>query len=278
MSAKISIIIPTYNAENTLERCLQSIVQQDYTNFEVWFIDGGSTDSTLQILKDNAIEWPFLRYISEPDKGIYDAMNKGVKLCKGEWLYFLGSDDTLYDNHVLSLIAATTTTTDAKVIYGNVIIRGQNQWNLDNVVFNGEYDVEKIVNVNICHQAMFYHKSIFELLGDYNLRYITSADHDFNLRCFASTPFYYIDTILANFFVGGHSSNVTDDKFNDDRGAILMKYFKNSIYTRPFINSRLFIQKAALSGKPDLTRGERLYCMMAYLKLKTLSLYVSGSK
>ena len=268
----ISIIIPTFNSHNTLERCLKSIVEQDYNNFEIWLIDAVSTDGTLLILEKYKEQYSFIHFITEHDKGIYDAMNKGVNLCAGEWIYFLGSDDTLYDNNVLSSVINKIKTCDDKVIYGNVIMRGQNQWNLDGVVFAGEYNLERILNMTICHQALFYSKIVFEKYGNFDLKYNVDSDYDFNLRCYANTSFSYLDIIVANFFVGGHSTNTKELAFHKNRGAILLKYFKTRIYQKPFMNSRLYLRRAALSLNSPLNIGGRLFCLFAYIKLKIQSL------
>lgn len=264
-----SIVIPTYNSAKTLVRCLDSIVGQDYTNFEICFVDGVSTDDTLSIIAAYQLTHPCIKFISEPDKGIYDAMNKGINMATGQWLYFLGSDDTLYSNKVLSAIAAKiSTSVNAKVIYGSVIMRGQNQWNLDNVVYDGEYTIEKFIDRNICHQAMFYNHSFLKTIGGFNLKYVTDADFDLNLRCYARAKFDFIDLIIANFFVGGASTTIEDHQFHKDRGALLMKYFGGRIFTISFINARLYIQQAALTANSPLNIFGRFYCLSAYIKLK----------
>ncbi|WPU91640.1 glycosyltransferase family 2 protein [Mucilaginibacter sabulilitoris] len=268
----ISIIIPTYNAAHTLERCLSSIVNQTFSDMEVWLIDGISTDHTLDIVKRFQSRYAGIHLISEQDKGIYDAMNKGIAYCKGDWLYFLGADDELYGSDVLEEVNRIMLSGGSRVIYGNVMMRGHNQWNLNEVVFDGKYDLDKIVNTNICHQAIFYHKSIFSEFGLYNLNYITGADHDFNLRCYARVPFTYADIIVANFHVGGHSTHVQDDEFHKERGAMLLKYFRRRLFSGAFVNSRLYIQRAALSAGSPLGLKDRLICLAAYINLKVRSL------
>ena len=98
---KISIITPTYNSEKSIESCILSVANQTYKNIEHLIIDGQSSDNTLGIVKNYAERFSHLRVISERDNGIYDAMNKGIDLAQGEWIYFLGSDDIFYDEHVL---------------------------------------------------------------------------------------------------------------------------------------------------------------------------------
>ncbi|RZK60372.1 MAG: glycosyltransferase [Pedobacter sp.] len=269
-----SIIVPTYNSCELIDRCINSILEQACSDYEIWFIDGGSTDGTIEKINHSRVKNPNIQYISEPDKGIYDAMNKGIKLSRGEWIYFLGSDDTFYNDTVLSKVKETAEKSSSLIIYGNVIMRGKNQWNLDNVVFNGEYNLEKMLKTNMCHQSIFYNKVIFEKYGTYNLEYISSADQDFNLRCYANTTFEYLDIIVANFFVGGHSTLVEDIKFNQDRGALWLRYFGKRIFNKSFLSVRLYIQKAALSLSSPLNLIERSLCLIAYLKLKIQSIFI----
>jgi glycosyltransferase involved in cell wall biosynthesis len=99
-----SIIIPTFNSEKVLRECLNSIVEQTFNNYEIILIDGLSTDSTVDIIKEYSLNNPNIHWVSEKDLGIYDAMNKGIKIANGEWVYFLGSDDKLSSNNALQEI------------------------------------------------------------------------------------------------------------------------------------------------------------------------------
>jgi len=270
---KISIIIPTFNSSQTLKECLDSIVGQDYKNFEVWLIDNVSTDTTPGIIANYELNYSNIHYISEKDKGIYDAMNKGIELARGEWIYFMGSDDTLINNDVLSSIANQAGISDAEVIYGNVIMRGKNQWNVENRIFDGEYNTEKLIARNICHQAIFYRKSVFDKNGRFNLKYVTAADFDFNLRCYANSKFSYVNLIIANFFTGGKSTLIRDTEFFKDKGSLLLKYFGVKIFTKPFITSRFYLKQAALLSTSPLNWYQRLFCLAAYTKLKIQSIY-----
>jgi glycosyltransferase involved in cell wall biosynthesis len=101
----ISIIIPTYNAGKTLRTCIDSVVSQNYRQKEIWIVDNQSDDGTISIINEYAALYTYIKYISGEDRGTYDAMNKGIGVAKGRWLYFLGSDDTLYDENVLSAIS-----------------------------------------------------------------------------------------------------------------------------------------------------------------------------
>ncbi|MDB5089026.1 MAG: glycosyltransferase, partial [Mucilaginibacter sp.] len=100
----ISIIVPTYNAEKTLRMCIDSVVSQSYRQKEIWIVDNQSDDSTISIINEYVTLYSYIKYISGKDRGIYDAMNKGIGVANGRWLYFLGSDDTLHDKNVLTAI------------------------------------------------------------------------------------------------------------------------------------------------------------------------------
>lgn len=96
----LSVIIPTYNSENTIEKCLDSLLAQTFKDFEICIIDGGSLDNTLTIATCYRTQFKNIRIVSEPDEGVYDAMNRGIDFASGKWLYFLGSDDKVFDPFV----------------------------------------------------------------------------------------------------------------------------------------------------------------------------------
>ncbi|MFH4964293.1 glycosyltransferase family 2 protein [Gaetbulibacter sp. M235] len=236
-----SIIIPTLNSEKTIENALMSLANQSYTNFEVLIIDGFSKDGTLKLIapfKSNGLN---INVISEEDKGIYDAMNKGIDKAVGEWLFFMGSDDTLYDQDVLKYVATFITKTKHYIIYGNAKIVGNTNWANDGDIYAGEFSLEKLLNQNICHQAMFYKTQfIRKSIGYFNLSYKKSSDWDFNIRCWAKATFDYMDLIVAHFFAGGYSSNIHDASIETDFVGNVLKYFKISPF-HPLVNRPDFI-------------------------------------
>ncbi|PWT71926.1 MAG: hypothetical protein C5B59_16860 [Bacteroidetes bacterium] len=194
-----SIIIPTYNSEKTLQKALSSVMSQTFPDFEILILDNLSADSTVSVIKQNQEKDLRIRLISEKDKGIYYAMNKGISLAQGEWLYFLGSDDQLYDSSVLQKISDELNTTGCRIIYGNILGRRGK--------YDGPFDFDKLLENNISHQAMFFHREVFERVGVFNTKYRTHADWDFNLRCFeAGLETFYVDMIVAEFASGGASS------------------------------------------------------------------------
>ena len=200
MDSKISIIIVAFNAAKTLETSIQSILQQSYSNKELIVIDGGSTDGTLEILEK--INQKGFFWISEPDKGIYDAMNKGIKKATGEWIFFLGADDYFYDNLVLEAVFTIPDIENIDFIYGNIKSDSYTGF------YDGEFNFEKLLKKNISHQSIFYRKNIFDKTGFYNLKYKTHSDWDFNLRCYENEVINtkYVDLTIAVFGKGGVSS------------------------------------------------------------------------
>jgi len=198
----LTIIIPTLNSGKTLRAALDSLLVQELQEWEAWVIDSVSKDDTLVILEEYARRESKVRYISEQDKGIYDAMNKGIQVARGEWLYFLGSDDKFVDERVLSDVAEELRGDRSDFVYGNIIGEG----------FNGPYaglfDNDKLLTMNVSHQAVFYRSDLFRRLGPYDLRYKAYADWDFNLRCFrdAAIRKKYLDRIIAEYGPGGFSS------------------------------------------------------------------------
>ncbi len=266
-----SIIIPTYNSAATIKKSLDSIKQQNFNNYEVWIIAGYSGDLTIEIASGYSNEIN-LHIVSGKDQGAYDAMNKGIALAKGEYLYFLGSDDTLYNENVLHNIAGNLLQNNASVLYGNVMLRGTNNWVKTEGIHGGEFNLKRLLSNNICHQSIFYHNSVFKKLGGYNLNYKVFADYDFNLKCFANYTFKYMDIIIANFHVGGISTQLTDEEFNRDKNKNVVNYFFKKLFTKAFVDSRLYVQQVALSKNTGIGFGTRLYCLLAYVKLKTQSL------
>lgn len=233
----LTIIIPTFNSANTLADCLESIVFQTLQDIEVWIIDGVSSDATIEIIKEYDAKYNYINYITEPDKGIYDAMNKGIDLAKGEWLYFLGSDDMLDNNLVLAQIATEINDKKTDLIYGNVLgAFSKNKY---------EYpSVSEVFSTGIHHQGVFYKKVVFSKLGKYDLRFLIAADYHFTLKVFADSALIkkYVNIDIATYGETGLSSHKYDYKYFSFHYRFLKeckiiledtiekKLIKNSIY------------------------------------------------
>jgi glycosyltransferase involved in cell wall biosynthesis len=205
-----SIIIPTYNAAEMLSGALESLSIQKYKNFEVIIMDALSTDDTILIAKKYNKKL-LIRIFSEADKGIYDAMNKSIPIAEGEWIYFLGSDDRLFSEEVLSTIVLNMKE-NPDIVYGNSI------WWPENIKEEGEWGHQQLLKRSINHQRIFYKRSLFEKFGNFNLRYIVASDYEMNIRFFCNpvVKAQYIDFPIAYYHSGGFTGNKVDEDFWDD--------------------------------------------------------------
>jgi glycosyltransferase involved in cell wall biosynthesis len=173
----ISVVVPTRNAGPDIETCLGSLLAQTFGGYEVCVVDAQSTDGTLEKVRAHAGD--AVTWTSEPDRGVYDAMNKGIARARGEWLYFLGADDRLHDAEAFSDVAKAAAVSGLDLVYGDVVEKGSG------ARCGGEFTLERLLfEGNLCHQAVFYHRSLFERLGGYSARYPIWADWEFNIRCF----------------------------------------------------------------------------------------------
>ncbi|MCF6267617.1 MAG: glycosyltransferase [Desulfuromusa sp.] len=195
----ITIVTVTYNAERYLEKTILSIINQDYKELEYIIVDGGSTDSTIDIIKKYQEKISF--WVSEKDNGIYDAMNKGVKYANGAYVNFMNAGDELFDPNVCSNVFKDLPL-DADLVYGDTLFCDQ----------NGNEKVVKAVDSQDLWKAMiFNHNSLFakkKLLSKYpfDLNYKIVADSKFIISCYLNNySFLYKDIIINKYLTGGFS-------------------------------------------------------------------------
>lgn len=201
----ITIITVSYNAVKTIEDTIVSVLGQTYNNIEYIIIDGGSTDGTLDIIKkyqDKITYW-----VSEPDKGIYDAMNKGIAKANGELIGIINSDDWYELDAVQNVVSQCDDT-------HSVIYHGGLNMIKDGVVFYTSSAPIKIQKLKkgmiINHPATFVPKKIYKEIGGFSTSYKIASDYDFILRAYMKGfRFKPIDTIIANFRTGGTSGVIT---------------------------------------------------------------------
>ncbi|MGZ3872248.1 MAG: glycosyltransferase [Mucilaginibacter sp.] len=232
LNGKISIIIVTFNAAGTLQNALNSIYAQSYPDIEIIIIDGESTDGTVNIIEENSSNIAF--YKSEPDEGIYDAMNKAVTHVTGKWVYFLGADDVLFPE--FSNLAYDLSD-DKAIYYGSVLTLGFKRF--------GKVSNYHMAKTGIFHQAMIYPSAVFKKYT-YNPKYKVFADHELNMRCFKDKNIKWIfkDHIIANFNHTGFSGTQKDEAFENDKSALILKNFGLSIWLR----FRIKMLKQTMSG------------------------------
>lgn len=214
----ISIITVTFNAYKHIQNCIDSIQTQSYRNIEHIIIDGGSTDGTINILQHNNQKITYWK--SEPDTGIFNAMNKGLKQAKGDWIYFLGADDALYP--AFSVMAALLKDRDT-------IYYGQCSWG--DMILGGEFTPYRLAYDCICHHSVLYPKRVFEKY-QYSEKYPTGGDHLLNIQCWNDPSFKktYHPLIIANFAQGGVSQSIPDPLFDQDFSGIIKKYCSLTVY------------------------------------------------
>lgn len=202
---KISIITPCLNSEKTIEQTINSVLNQRYTDFEYIIVDGNSSDHTVDIIKEYIpLFGGRMRYISEKDDGIYDAMNKGIKLARGNVIGIINSDDW-YEKDALEKVVKFFSHNDTDVIYGKMNILTENA-QLE------EYPVGDLsalwYKMVIPHPTVFVRTEIYKRYGVFNTQYNLSADYELMLRFYnENVKFLFIDSVLANFRSGGESQH-----------------------------------------------------------------------
>lgn len=205
---KISIITTSYNSDKTIEETILSVLSQDYDNFEHIIVDGNSKDKTMEIVKNYESKYNGkLKYISEPDKGIYDAMNKGIQMSTGDVIGLLNSDDKYANSSVLRKIAKTIEENNCDGIHGNLLFmdaetmtKPQRKW------------ITKSTNIktgNItAHPTLYLKRKVYDKLGLYNLKYKIVSDYDFMVRLLLDKNIHlvYINEYLIYMRIGGAST------------------------------------------------------------------------
>ena len=214
----ITVVTVVYNGATTLEQTIQSVVNQSYDNKEYIIIDGASTDGTLDIIKkyEDKIDY----WQSEPDEGIYDAMNKGLACAKGDFLIFIGADDLIFSPNTLN--ACSQMMSDkTKNYYGDVYL------NEHRFIYDYKFSKIKLCCRNICHQAIFYSKKTYKK-RKFETQYKIYADWAYNLESW-NEGFEYIPQTVCIFNELG-SSQKGDETFLKDKKMLIQNNFGKSTY------------------------------------------------
>ena len=238
---KVSIITATFNSDQNIQRTIDSVAGQDYTDIEHIIIDGGSTDNTLQIIASN--KHKISAFITEKDKGIYDALNKGIRLATGDVIGFLNSDDVFTNKHVISRVVNCLKIKKSDVIYGNLVYQSKEEENKKTI----RYWRSNVYSPGCLkwgwmppHPTVYCKREIYQKWGLYDDKFKISADYDFILRIFKepSVSKSFLPTIMVKMDVGGASNksvkNILQKSFEDFKaihrngtGNILTLFFKN---------------------------------------------------
>lgn len=205
-STLISVIIAVFNSEAYLEQCINSVLKQNYRNFELIIIDGNSSDASISIIKKYQQDIAF--WVSEPDKGIYDAWNKGLQVAKGEWIVFIGADDvlhldafSLYINHInahpnrhkLEFVSSLIELVNADLSHVR-IVGAQWVWN------------EFRVRMSTWHVGCFHSRHFFSKYGIFDPSYKVSGDYELLLRPQSHLIASFLPLVLVQMRTGGVSA------------------------------------------------------------------------
>jgi glycosyltransferase involved in cell wall biosynthesis len=232
---KISIITVVYNAELTIEDTIKAVLAQSYSRVEYIIVDGGSKDKTLSIIEKYKDRLG--KFVSEKDKGIYDAMNKGVQMATGDVIGILNSDDLYSDDAVIEdVMHEFNKDSDLGMLYGDLVY--VKKTNVDKIVRNWRslpYYKKFFEHANVPpHPALFVRKKVYDELGMFNLTYKLASDYEFMLRIFKSGRFTsaYINRLIVKMRLGGATNNSVGNIVQGNREII--KAWKNNKLSVPF--------------------------------------------
>ncbi len=261
----LDIIIPTYNSENTIKNCLESILNQNIQNelIRVIIIDGQSSDNTLNIVQSYTNKLP-MTIISEPDDGIYDAMNTGISICQADIIYFMGSDDSFYDSEVLKNVISHFKK-DTVILWGDCHLLEKEQIKKQN------FSKNQIFLNFINHQSVFYN-SKFLTPSSFKKNFSVFADQVLTRKMLYSNyeTSIYIPITIANYSLSGFSSNQCDYEFLKYNYMETRELLGNNMDALKHCNSTAINIITSLNGKKRYFEAFMGYFIMIYFNKKPL--------
>lgn len=239
----VSVITACLNAEQTIGAMLDSVAAQGEALHELVVIDGGSTDKTREILASAQSRFAGrLRWVSEPDTGIYDALNKALAMVSGAWVLVLGADDTLEPRALKTIVEAAAANPDADLVYGDAYVRAADgRTHLQSSAHGARMGSGMPLEMPVCHQACAFSAAAYAAVGEFDVRHPIAADYDFYLRFRAAgLRSVRVPVPLATYSLAGTSSTLsfrTARDYRDVRIANGMSGFvANARYARSIIN------------------------------------------
>ncbi len=221
VSPRFSIITVTHNAENDIEKTFESIKAQSFADYEVILVDGKSEDGTIERVQK--LDMPSLTIISEVDHGIYDAMNKGISVASGEYIYFLNAADYFMNNLVIENVNKIINELGSPDLYYGDIVGYVG----DETTYLKQPEIESrqfFLRKTICHQAMFVRKELFSICGNFNIKYKIAADFAWLANAYINhnKKFSYHSFPICYYCLSGLS---VKKNYFYERYTILKKYF-----------------------------------------------------
>jgi glycosyltransferase len=205
---KVSIITAVYNNREHLEECFSSVFSQTFQNIEFIVVDGGSTDGSVEIIQQNGQK--IARWVSEPDKGIYDALNKGIGMASGDVIGFLHSDDLFYSSETIAHVAKAFETTGCEAVFGDLMYVSRD--NPDRIIRYWKSNPFKASLLKQGwmppHPTLFAKRQWYATKGTFRTDFCISADYDLILRLFSDKKFTteYLPEVITKMRAGGASN------------------------------------------------------------------------
>lgn len=221
---KISIITAVYNNESQIATAIESVLNQTYSDIEYIVIEGGSKDGTMDVVK--RFKTRIATIVSEPDKGIYDALNKGIKLATGDVVGFMHSDDIYASDEVIAHVAQQFADETVDTVYGDLqYVRKDDPSKVVRYWKSNSFDIEQLKRGWMPpHPTVYLRRSVYEQYGLFDTSFRIAADYDFMLRIFSDNERVsrYIPEVLVKMRVGGESNSIKNyiRKWNEDYRAL----------------------------------------------------------
>ena len=232
----VTIITVSLNSDRYIKDAIESVLNQDYTNFEYIIVDGLSTDNTLQIIKEyESIFKGKLKWVSEKDNGLYDAMNKGIALANGEIIGILNSDD-YYEKATLKQVVENIN--QYHMVHGNLRFVDSSGKAIK-VYRHKKGTIRKYISTPFNHPTMFVKKQVYEDIGSYNENYLVAADYDFMLRFYRQRlSDIYLDRVITNMRTVGVTSSAAKVVNPEEIYAVLVNSGLPSFLAKLFVSYR----------------------------------------
>lgn len=260
---KISVIIPTYNSAKTIKNMLESIVSQNWPDLQILIQDGVSTDNTKGIVAKYPVA--ISGWQSEPDNGIYDAMNKGIRRATGDIIAILNSDDAWLPDTLDRITSVFSRNPDVDIVSGSIEVWEDSTNGAKVVLRSSLLHLHK--GMTIQHPATFVRRRVYERVGFFNTCYQIGADYDFVLRCLkANIPWVILNDILVRMRAGGKGGST----FNFDDWTIRRSHMLSSVISESIMCADNFIRYLARKIVLKIFGRKALSTLRGYLWQKRI--------
>lgn len=213
---RVSIITPCFNGEKTIRQCIDSIRMQDYPEIEHIVVDGGSRDGTLKVLDSLNVS-----YVSGPDAGIYDAMNKGIKLATGDVVGILNCDDFYADQKVISDVVECFHRTRCDICHGKIVQVDSNEISIWTV--GGDFSRAQLLRkMRVAHPSVFVKSDVYQRFGGFSVGFRIAGDYEFLLRIWGKVKISYLDRVMVRMRMDGVSQSNVNASYRESLAAVVL--------------------------------------------------------